>query len=91
MFLCPGCGSHRNRTEQGFITQRVTQWHNRLSWLFLACLMIEAGRRRSYGLWGMAAALAVTDIALVVWHALLTGMMDFKQHVVPGGVAQTLL
>lgn len=70
--------------EQGFITQRVTQWHNGLSGLFLACLMIDAGCRRSRGLWAIAAALAVTDIALVVWHAKLTGMMDFQQHAVPG-------
>lgn len=69
--------------EQGFITQRVTQWHNGLSWLFLVCLLIEAGRRRSRKLWVIAAMLAIIDIALVVWHARLTAMMDFKHQGVP--------
>ena len=70
--------------EQGFITQRVTQWHNGLSGLFLVCLLIEACRRRSPALWGIAAVLAIINIALVVWHAQLTGMIDFQQHAVPG-------
>ena len=70
--------------EQGFITQRVTQWHNGFSGLFLVCLLIEAIRRRSPALWGIAAVLAIIDIALVVWHAKLTGMMDFQQQAVPG-------
>ena len=70
--------------EQGFITQRVTQWHNGLSGLFLVCLLIEAIRRRSPALWGISAVLAIIDIALVVWHVKLTHMMDFQQHVVTG-------
>lgn len=70
--------------EQGFITQRVTQWHNGLSGLFLVCLLIEASRRRIRALWAIAVVLAIIDIALVVWHARLTGMMDFKQQEVPG-------
>ncbi len=70
--------------EQGFITQRVTQWHNGLSCLFLICLLIEVTRRRRPALWSIAAVLAIIDIALVVWHAKLTQMMDFQQHVVPG-------
>lgn len=70
--------------EQGFITQRVTQWHNALSGLFLVCLWIEASRRRNRWLWAIAVVLAIIDIALVVWHAKLTGMMDFQQQAVPG-------
>ena len=70
--------------EQGFITQRVTQWHNGLSVLFLVCVLIEARRRRSHGLWAIVAMLAIIDVALVVWHAKLTGMMDFQQQAVPG-------
>ncbi len=69
--------------EQGFITQRVTQWHNALTGLFLVLLLIEAIRRRSRRLWIVGAMLAVTDIALVICHAKLTGMMDFKQQTVP--------
>ena len=70
--------------EQGFITQRVTQWHNGLSGLFLVSVLIEASRRRSRELWAIAAVIAIIDIALVVWHAKLTGMMDFPQQSVPG-------
>lgn len=70
--------------EQGFITQRVTQWHNALSGLFLICLFVEAGLRRSRSLWAIATVLAIIDIALVVWHAKLTRMMDFQQQAVPG-------
>ena len=72
--------------EQGFITQRVTQWHNGLSGLFLVSLLIEASRSRSRSreLWAIVVVLAIIDIALVVWHAKLTGMMDFPQQSVPG-------
>ena len=70
--------------EQGFITQRVTQWHNGLSGLFLVSLLIEAIRRRRRELWAIVVVLAIIDIALVVWHAKLTGMIDFKQQAVPG-------
>ena len=70
--------------EQGFITQRVTLWHNGLSGLFLVSLLIEAIRRRRRELWAIVVVLAIIDIALVVWHAKLTGMMDFKQQAVPG-------
>ena len=70
--------------EQGLITQRVTQWHNGLSGLFLVSLLIEASRRRSRELWAIVAVLAIIDIALVVWHYKLTGMIDFKQQTVPG-------
>ena len=69
--------------EQGFITQRVTQWHNRLSGLLLVCLLIEAGRRRSRKLWAIAVVLAIIDIVLIVWHGKLTGMMDFEHPSVP--------
>lgn len=71
--------------EQGFVTQAVTQVHNALSGLFLVCLLIEAGRRRSRALWTISAMLAVIDVALVTRHASLTGMMDFQHQTVPGG------
>lgn len=70
--------------EQGFITQRVTQWHNALTGFFLVGLLIEASRRRSRALWTVGAALAVIEIALIVWHARLSSLMDFQQQTVPG-------
>lgn len=70
--------------EQGFITQRVTGWHNVLSGLFLLTLLLAAYRRRSRVLWIFAAALSLILFALVVWHVRLTRMMDFEQQTVPG-------
>ncbi len=69
--------------EQGFITQRVSQWHNALTGLFILILLIEAAWRRSIGLCIVGAMLTIIDIALLVDHAKLTGMMDFKLHTVP--------
>ena len=40
--------------EQGFITQRVTMWHNCLAVLFLLCLAVEAYSRKSRVLWVVA-------------------------------------
>lgn len=71
--------------EQGFITQRVTYWHNGLTALVSMVLLIEAYRTRSRTLVVVAALLSLTVIALVLWHARLTGMMDFKHQTVPAG------
>ena len=62
----------------------IARHRARLSGLFLVSLLIEAIRRRRRELWAIVVVLAVIDIALVVWHAKLTGMMDFKQQTVPG-------
>lgn len=35
-------------------------------------------------LWTVGGALAVIEIALIVWHARLSSMMDFQQQTVPG-------
>ena len=71
--------------EQGFITQRVTLWHNGLSILFVICLAIEAYSRKSRVLWVVFSLLMIIDIALVVGHAKLTSQMDFKHQSVPSG------
>ena len=68
--------------EQGFISQRVTQWHNALSGLFLLCVFTEAFRTRSTALWAFAAVLSIIDIGLVVWHSRLTSMIDFQHRTV---------
>ncbi len=70
-------------TEQGFVTQRVTQWHNGLSALLLLCLFVEALRGRKRSVWFATVALTTILIALVVWHSRLTALMDFHQLAVP--------
>ena len=69
--------------EQGFVTQRVTHWHNVISCVFLACLLIEAFRRKSRSLGCICAGLALIDVALVAGHSHLTSMMDFSEQTVP--------
>ena len=70
--------------EQGFITQRVTGWHNILTGVFLLCLVIEAVRQRSRILRSFGVSLAIIEIGLITWHRHLTGMMDFADQSVPG-------
>ena len=69
--------------EQGFITQRVTQWHNALSVLFTICVLVEAFLRRSRALCLIGITLAVIDMGLIFWHIRLTNLMDFQQQTVP--------
>src|SRR5262249_10866111 len=54
--------------EQGFITQRVTWWHNLLSVAFLVCLAVEACRRRSRVLLLSGVTLGIIECALFAWH-----------------------
>ena len=70
--------------EQGFITQRVTDWHNVLTGVFLACLIIDAFRKHSSVLWSAVIVLAIIEIGLVAWHWHLTRMMDFDNQSVTG-------
>ena len=71
--------------EQGFITQKVTIWHNGLSILFVFCLAIEAYTRKSRVLWVVVSLLMMIDLALVFGHAKLTSQMDFESQSVPSG------
>lgn len=69
--------------EQGFITQRVTMWHNCLAVLFLLCLAVEAYSRKSRVLWVVLSLLTMITIALLGRHRLLSTLMDFQKQSVP--------
>lgn len=71
--------------EQGFITQKVTIWHNWLSIVFVLCLAIEAYTRKIRILWVVVALLTMIDLALFFSHANLTSQMDFTHQSVPSG------
>ena len=66
--------------EQGFITQRVTMWHNYLAVLFVLCLAGEAYRRKSRVLRVVVTFLTMITIALLVRHRMLSTQMDFQQQ-----------
>lgn len=72
-------------TEQGFVTQQVTQWHNALLTAMTLCLLIEAWWQRRWQLWTVAFGLAVIDAALIFQHLQLTAVMDFSSRSVPDG------
>lgn len=69
--------------DQGFITQRVTWWHNLIFGAFLTSLAAEAYRRHARSLWLFVLVLGAIEVALVCWHARLTGMMDLEARSVP--------
>ena len=69
--------------EQGFITQQVSLFHNRLSIALLFGLSIEAIRIRSLLLGILTATLALNVVLLIVWHTRLTNSMNFTEHAVP--------
>ena len=67
-------------TEQGFVTQRVTNWLNLLAALMLclsAWIVFASRRRWLIGTW---AAIAVSLAALVVLHVSLDRMLDPTLH-----------
>ncbi|MFM8570861.1 MAG: hypothetical protein ACKOAU_04625 [Pirellula sp.] len=68
---------------QGFITQRVTQWHNLLCILMTLALAIEAYRTRNRFLWAACGTLGILTALLLAGHAFLTQQMDFRAGTVP--------
>lgn len=70
-------------TEQGFVTQQVTNWHNAILSAMAVCLLIEARQLTSRILAVVAILLAITTIALVADHHWLTGLMNMQNRTVP--------
>lgn len=68
--------------EQGFLTQQVSQMHNRLSIVFLLCLLVEAVRLRSVVVGAIVATLALNLVLMIAWHSHLTHAMDFEKRAV---------
>jgi len=68
--------------DQGFITRRVTLWHNAVSVVFLFVLLLVTIRRRSRGLGIITAVMSLPTVALILWHSRLSGLMDFVHQIV---------
>ncbi len=70
-------------TQQGFVTQRVTLWLNRIGWFALAILAMDAlatapRRRLRFRLVVLA---AILNAVLTFWlHGALTERLDFDEH-----------
>lgn len=69
--------------NQGFVTQKVTVWHNGCLAVMVACLIVEAIQRRRRALWIVTGLLAVIELGLLWCHAKLTSQIDFQNHEVP--------
>ena len=71
--------------DQGFITQRVTRWHNFLAGLLCISLLYIARRDHNRILLILSSILGLVALALVSWHIRLTSLMDFDSQIVPKG------
>lgn len=63
-------------TQQGFVTQGVTLWLNRISILALAWFLVDAGMQRRRSLALACIPLAVTQAFLFWYHAKLDAVLS---------------
>ena len=82
VFVVPIGTEQIGSTDQGFITQKVTRWHNALLTAMTLGLVIEAWIRKCRWLGAAAAGLAAINAALLFEHSFLTKMMDFTNRMV---------
>ncbi len=68
---------------QGFVTQRVTFWHNLLLTLVTFCAFAKALSRHSLRWWLLSASLLFVNAALLLMHWKLSGMIDATELRVP--------
>lgn len=68
---------------QGFITQKVSLWHNRISLAVLVLLAIDAYRNASRWRWGFTAWLTLCTLLLMSLHTHLSQQLDFQTKSVP--------
>ncbi len=69
--------------EQGFITQKVTLWHNVITILFVLALSIDAFCRKKRASWVVVVLLATITVALLIAHSMLSSQMNFQEKSVP--------
>lgn len=84
VFVVPMGTAQIGTTEQGFITQQVTWWHNMILVVMVVLLAIEAWRERHRWLWALVAILSIVATLLFFQHSKLTNLMDFEGHHVQG-------
>lgn len=70
-------------THQGFVTQRVTLWLNRIGWVALAILAVDAlatAPRRRLRFWLVVLA-TILNALLAFWlHGTISERLDFDEH-----------
>lgn len=71
--------------DQGFITQRVTWWHNAILIGFVVLLAIDGLRHRARGFWWLWGFLAMTSLGLCAYHTILSNAMDWDRGTVSEG------
>lgn len=69
--------------EQGFITQRVTFWHNLSLTLVTLCVIAEAFFRNALKWWLLSASLMIVNLTLQYMHWKLSGIIDASEMSVP--------
>lgn len=62
--------------EQGFVTQQVTNWMNRVGVLVMCILVVQGAQMRSRVFWWMCAFLGATLAGLFVIHARVDALLD---------------
>ena len=76
LVVVPIGGALVGETQQGFITQQVTQWLNVIGTVALFALAWHAARRRVAGQWLNLGLLSAVQAGLIVVHFQLTPMLD---------------
>ena len=76
LVVVPIGGALVGETQQGFITQQVTQWLNGIGTAALLMLAWRATTQPSTGQWLNLGLLAVIQVALIGIHLQLTPMLD---------------
>ena len=71
--------------DQGFITQRVTWWHNAILIGFVVLLAIDGIGHRASRFWWLWSGLALTALGLCSYHTILSSAMDWDQGTVSEG------